>query len=668
MQKLTHQIYSFDEFTLDVTRGSLVRGAEEIKLRPKSFEVLKYLVENGGRLITKDELIQVVWQGMAVTDDSLVQCLKDIRHALDDKAQTYIKTVPRRGYIFEKEISENGAAIYTEETTGVHIIIEETEETNGHGDAEILRRAEKIIESRKQPKVANLIIAFKRHMIATAVSSVVLAIIVVAGIILYKPLLAWWFKPPSVAVLPIVNATGDAHNDYISDGLTESIITSLTRLNTPGKIPRLRVSAQNTIFLFKNKEIEPRDTGQKLGVDSVLASKMFLQNNLRIFKFELINVADGAVLWSKQYSVSWSKTHMPGVNANEEIVAMQNEIPRDVAAQMPLGLSDGDREILTRRYTQNPQAYDLYFKGRAKYRRLKPSGLRKSIEYFQQATDLDPNFATAYWAMGIAYRTQGLLDERPDKEANEKAADLFKNALKIDNTLAPAVNALQWSDLDARDWKAIEKAGPSHPGYRFYLTTTGRIAELLKNEKFLLSFEPYAPALNLFHCITLYSARRYDESIAQCQKTLNLVPADNLPYFGPESPWIHLSLGNAYSQKGMFTEAVAEMKLAIELAEDSEAMMAVLGYVYAKAGQRDEAIKILNLLHERMGQGEYVPALNVAWVYSELGDKDQTFIWLDKAFDEGEGRLLDIKLDPELDAVRSDPRFVELVRRMGLPN
>lgn len=658
MQKRAHQIYSFDEFTLDLTRGCLLRGAEEIKLRPKSFEILKYLAENGGRLVSKDELIEAVWLETAVTDESLVQCLKDIRRALDDKAQTYIKTVPRRGYIFEKEVSENDSTIYTEETTGVHLVIEETVDNE---------RGDEIVAPQQKSKAAILIRAIKRHKIAATISSVVLVGVVIAGIIFYKPVLAWLFKPPSIAVLPIVNATGDAEQDYISDGLTDSIITSLKRLNTPNST-RLRVSALNTVFLFKNKELEPRSVGSQLGVDSVLASKMFLQNNLRTFKFELINVADGSVLWSNQYSISWGKTFGSGSNANEEILAKQNEIPRDVAAQLPLDLSDADREILTRRYTQNPQAYDFYLKGRAEFRRLTPSGLRKSIEYFEQAINLDPNFATAFWAMGMSYRTQGLIDERPDKDANEKAADSFKNALKIDNTLALAVDALKFSDLDARDWKAIRRAGESHPGYGSYLILTGRIDEQLENEKRRLSVEPYMPTLNLYHCQTLFIARRYDESIAQCQKTLNLVTDGNRMYFGPESPWVHLHLGNAYCQKGMFTEAISEMKQAIELAEDSEAMWAALGYIYAKAGQRDQAIKILNLLNERKNRNEYVPALNVAWIYCALGDKDQAFAWFDKAIDEGEGRLLNMIAEPELDAVRSDPRFAESVRRMGLPN
>ena len=143
---------------------------------------------------------------------------------------------------------------------------------------------------------------------------------------------------------------------------------------------------------------------------------------------------------------------------------------------------------------------------------------------------------------------------------------------------------------------------------------------------------------------------------------------DGKPNFGPKSPWIHLHLGNAYCQKGMFTEAIAEMKSAIELAEDSEAMWAALGYTYAKAGQRDEAINILNFLNERISRGEYVPALNVAWIYAELGDNDQAFTWLDKAVDEGEGRLLNMPFETELDGLRSDPRFPELIQRIGLPN
>ena len=659
MQKPAHQIYSFDEFTLDLTRGSLLRGAEEIKLRPKSFEVLKYLIENGGRLVSKDELIEFVWMDTAVTDDSLVQCLKEIRLALNDKSQAFIKTVPRRGYIFEKEVSENGAsAIYTEETTGVHLVFEEV---LGHGDAETPRRGdEKLtpVSPRFHVSVSSLIGAVKRHKIITAVVSVVLAAVFIT---FYKPVLVWWFKPPSIAILPIVNATGDPQQDYISDGLTESIITSLARLNTQGKLPRLRVFAQNTMFMFKNKEVEARSVGHELGADSVLASKMFFQNGLRIFKFELINVTDGSVMWSRQYTVE--------LNSPIQFLEMQNQIPSDVGALLPLSLSDADRVNLTRRYTQNAEAYDLYLKGSAEFRKITPSSLIKSIELYRQAIDLDENFATAYWAMGLSYAIQGEIDERPEKEATEKAVDAFQKALKIDNNLAPAQNALKIIEAADWNWKAIEKEGPTHPRWGDYLSATGRIDEKLEWEKTRLSFAPYHPFLNFRYCGTLLTARRTDEAITQCNKTLNLVPAPDRVYVGPESPWIHLFLGLAYSQKEMYREAETEMKLAVDLGENSKTLLAELGTIYAKSGQRDKAMEILDGLQERANGGEYAPSLNISHIYVALGDKDQAFVWLNKAFDEREGRLANIKSDPNYnyDSLRDDSRYAELIRRMNFP-
>ena len=652
MQRTAHEIYSFDEFRLDLTRGCLFRGTLELKLRPQSFEVLKYLTENPGRLISKDELIASVWNGMAVTDDSLVQCLKDIRRALGDDTQRIIKTVPRRGYIFETEVRGNGDAVYVQETSGIHLVIEESEGTNEHEDGTSGQQRLAVIRK----SIVGLV---KRHKAATALASTVL-VAVVLGITFYRPVLMWWFKPPSIAVLPMVNATGDPRDEYITDGLTEGIIGSLARLNTPGQIPpRLRVISPNTVFIFKNKEIEPRIVGQQLGVDTVLVSRMFFHEGLRILKFELINIPDGSIVWSKQYASGRDQI---------EFVAKQNEIPGDVAAQLPLSLSDADRINLTRRFTQNAEAYDLFLRASAEIRRVTPSSLLRCRGYLERAIDLDADFALAHWGIGSTYRIQGIIDELPDKEASEKAVEWFQKALKIDSTLTIANNGMKMSEATAWNWKAIENAGPTHPGYGIYLMAAGRIDERLENEKRLLSFEPYAPFLNFNHCMTLNVARRYDEAIAQCTKTLNIVPAADTAYFGPESPWIHLTLGNSYCRKGMFPEAVAAMKQAIELSEDSEAMWAMLGIVYARAGQKDEAVKILDLLHERINRGEYVPALNVAGIYMNLGEHDQAYVWLNKAFDEREMRLVGIRNNLDFDVVRNDPRFVELLGRMDLPH
>jgi DNA-binding winged helix-turn-helix (wHTH) protein/tetratricopeptide (TPR) repeat protein len=660
MQKVTHRTQSFDGFTLDLTRGCLLRGVQEIKLRPKPFEALKYLVQNPGRLISKAELIQTIWPDTAVTDDSLVQCLMEVRRALGDEAQQIIKTVPRRGYIFDKEVSQDGAiTTYTEETAGVHVVIEEAEETNGHGATgaiETLPVNYEIAAPREQKKVASLIGAIKRHKIATAVASASLAALVIAGVVFARPILFWWFKPPSIAVLPIVNATGNPNNDYIADGLTESLIRSLVQINEPGKFPRLLVTAQNTVLAFKGWE--PRSLGRELGVDTVLATRMTEQNGMWFFKAEMIKVADGSEVSSDQYSFRKGVDFFP---------ELQDKFASDIAAKLPLTLSSEERQRLTRRYTQNPEALDAYLKGRAAWHKTSPAGFRKSIEYFQQAIALDPNFALAYWGMGSSYMAQGVIGEMPTKDATEKGFELFLKALRIDNTLRPAKFALQVVETYAWDWEAIKKAGPQHPGYSDYLIVMGRLDERLALDNSRLSIDPHNPGLNYFHAVTLWQARKYDAAIEQYQKTLKLGSEDGKISFGPEAPWIHFDLGHIYIQKGRFPEAFAELNQAKDLMGDLPAGWESLGYAYAKSGQRDEAIKTLNQLQERTNRGEYVQPIGIAWIYTALGDKDQAFIWLDKAFADRSYLLKYVKTEAMYDPLRSDPRFTDLLKRMRLP-
>jgi DNA-binding winged helix-turn-helix (wHTH) protein/TolB-like protein len=664
MQKLSHQVFSFNDFTLDLRRGCLLRAQEEIKLRPKSFEVLNYLVENNGRLISKDELIHAVWVEAAVTDDSLVQCLKDIRHALSDETQQIIKTVHGRGYIFDTEVRDNGSAQvtkYTEETQGVQVIIEE--QTDDHEANQIGALASPFLAAPKVSLGRRFTNAIRRHKLATAIASAAFAALIIAGIVFAKPILFWWFKPPSIAVLPIVNATGDPNNNYISDGLTESLITSLNQINEPGKRPRLLVTAQGTVSIFRGKEIEPRSIGRELGVDTVLVSQMIEQNGLWIIKVEMINVANGSEMWRKQYSWDGHFTQV--------FLTMQDKIAEGVAGKLPLSLSDAERQRLTRRYTQNAAAYDAYLKGRASWYKTTPEGYRKSIEYYQQAIDLDPNFALPYWGMATSYSLQAKIGLRPYKEANEKATEMYLKALMIDNTLRAAKGGLELVEMDSWNWEAIEKAGPLHQGYHFphggYLIAMGRVDEQLAFENRGLALQPHNPALNFFHGETLFLARQYDASIAQYQKTLDIVSGLPPEYSGALVNWIHSGLGQVYVQKGMFPEAIAEFNQARDLTEDLPPAWEDLGYAYAKSGRGDEAIKILNQLQERAKRGEYVLPLGIAWIYIGLGDKDQAFVWLDKSFEERSDGMRQIKTNPIYDPLRSDPRFTDLLKRMRLP-
>jgi eukaryotic-like serine/threonine-protein kinase len=503
----------------------------------------------------------------------------------------------------------------------------------------------------------------RRRKVVATVALVVLATLVIAGVFLARPLLTWWFKPPSIAVLPLVNATGDPNNNYISDGLTESLITSLNQINEPGKRPRLLVTAQGTVSIFRGKEIEPRSIGRELGVDTVLASQMLEQNGLWIIKVEMINVANGSEMWRKQYS--WDG------HFTDAFLTMQDEIAKGVAGKLPLSLSDAERQRLTRRYTQNPAAYAAYLKGRASWFKTTPEGYRKSIEYYQQAIDLDPNFALPYWGMGTSISLQAKIGLRPEKEAVEKATEMYLKALQIDNTLRAAKGGMELAELESWNWEAIEKAGPSHQGYHFfhggYLIAMGRLDEQLAFENRGLAFQLYNPGLNFFHGETLFLARQYDASIAQYQKTLDIVSRLPPEYSGALVNWIHSGLGQVYLQKGMFPEAITEFNKARDLTEDLPPAWEDLGYAYAKSGQRDEAIKILNQLQERAKRGEYVLPLGIAWIYIGLGDKDQAFVWLDKSFEERSDGLRQIKTNPIYDPLRSDPRFTDLLKRMHLP-
>src|SRR5438128_5057830 len=296
MQKLSHQTYFFDQFTLDLTRGSLLHGQEQIKLRPKSFEALKYLVENNGRLISKDELIHAVWVDTAVTDDSLVKCLKDIRRALGDEEQQIIKTVHGSGYMFDREVSDNGTiaqTTYTEETAGVQVIIEE-EETNGHRVIETTHlpasHSVGLLPAHEATSIERLTAAIKQHRWSAVIGVLALAVSGAAAIYFSRPAEAI----DSVAVMPFVNVSGDANTEYLSDGISESIINSLS--------PNLKVIALNSVLRYKGKQTDPQTVGRELNVRAVLMGKLTQRGDELLINVELVDVRDNRHLWGQQYS------------------------------------------------------------------------------------------------------------------------------------------------------------------------------------------------------------------------------------------------------------------------------------------------------------------------------------------------------------------------------
>ncbi|PYS64203.1 MAG: hypothetical protein DMF74_07720 [Acidobacteria bacterium] len=655
MQRLTHQTRCFDGFTLDLTRGCLLRGTQEIKLRPKPFEALKYLVENPGRLISKTELIEVIWPDTAVTDDSLVQCLIEVRRALNDDAQQMIKTVPRRGYIFDQPVRDNASitsvTTVTEES-GVQLIIEE-EETNGHGviDAQALPAARSIglISAHKATSIERLTTAIKQHKWAAAIGVLTLAVAAAGTVYFTRPGEAI----DSVAVMPFVNVSADPNMEYLSDGLSDSIINRLSQL------PGFKVIALNSVLRYKGKQTDPQVIGRELNVRAVLMSRLVQHGDDISISTELVDVRDNRHLWGGQYNRKLA-----------DIMTVQTEIAQEISQKLRLRLSGEEKKRLTKRYTENGEAYQLYVMGRYFRRTRSEKGFQKSVDYFEQAIKNDPNYAPAYAGLAGTYAFLGGSGLLPPKEALQKEEWAALKALEIDSDLAEAHAAmaalvrkrdLNWSASEDEFKLALElnpNSVDAHQNYAMSLAAWGRFDEAMLHLKRAEEIDPLSPITKAEIGNLFYFSRQYDRAIEQFQKIIEMDPN-----FAPA----HNRLQRAYLAKGMYEEAITEQKKAIasDQPEGRWGRVADLGYAYAVAGKRAEAQKILDDLKE-LAKQRYVSPNAFAVIYMGLGDKDQAFVWLEKTFEARPDNLYFLKVGPQYDSLRSDPRFADLLRRMKL--
>ena len=650
MQRLNHQTRCFDGFTLDLRRGCLLRGAQEIKLRSKPFEALKYLVENPGRLISKAELIEKIWPDAAVTDDSLVQCLIEVRRALGDDAQQIIKTVPRRGYIFEKPVESGPGApltTYKDETTGVQVIIEE-EETNGHGVIATPRlpaTSSALFPEHKATSIERLTTAIKQHRLMTATA--VLALAVAAAAVIY-------FSRPgesidSVAVMPFVNVNADPSMDYLSEGISDSIINNLSEL------PSLRVSSFNSVLRYNGKKKDPQAIARDLNVRACLVGRLTRHGDDISISSELIDARDNRHLWGQQYNYKLA-----------DIVLLQEEISRDITRQLRLRLSSAEQKQVAKHYTESTQAQEEYWKGRYHMRKLTPQELQESIRYFNRAIELDPNFALAYAGLASSYSTLGARGTLSPMEAYPRVIAAAAKALELDDTLAEAHHAQarvkrdNWDLAGAeREFKrAIELNGnyaEAHHNYSHLLIALGRPAESLSESKRLLEIDPLDLQWNAHLGWYYLRMRQYDQAIAKCLGTLEM----------GENFWSHYYLGQAYEQISRYEEAIAEFKKAIPVSKGNPEATAALGHAYAVSGQKGEAQKVLEELRE-YSKHQYVSPDNQALIYAGLDEKSKAIEQLQKAYDERAGQLIYLNVDPRFDTLRADARFQNLTQRLGL--
>jgi serine/threonine-protein kinase len=456
----------------------------------------------------------------------------------------------------------------------------------------------------------------------------------------------------SIAVLPFVNEAKDPNTEYLSDGISDSIINRLSQL------PGLRVTSLNSALRYKGKQIDAQSVGRELKVRAVLIGRMIQRGNDLSVSAELVDVRDNRRLWGEQY---------PNRQL-ADLLKVQEEIAREISEKLRLRLSGEDQQRLAKRETENSEAYQLYLQGRFYWNKYTAEGFNKSIEYFKQAVDKDPSYSLAYSGLADSYSLLGELSYAPPKEAFPQARDYAEKALKLDETLAEAhislgiVRLFYERDLIGAE-KALQRAkelNPNNPDvyhfYGHYLQLAGRLAEAIPETRRGVELDPTALIVNAELGWAYYLLRQPDQAIAQGRKTLELDP--NFVF----ASWI---IAQAYSQKGSYQEAINELNKARPLSADWSWIIAELGYACAASGQRAEAQKIIQELKERAAR-EYIDPVLIAYIYIALGEKDQAFDRLEKAYQERSGLTIFLKIEPKFDSLRGEARFAALLRRAGL--
>jgi len=457
----------------------------------------------------------------------------------------------------------------------------------------------------------------------------------------------------SLAVLPIDNLSRDPEQDYFADGMTEELITDLA------KIGALRVISRTSVMQYKGVRKPLPEIARALNVDAVVEGSVERSGNRVRVTAQLIEAATDRNLWAESYERDL-----------RDVLDLQSEMARAIANEIKIKLTPREQARLARSRPVDPEAHELYLRGRYYQEKRTQEGLKRAMGYFEQAIEKDPNYALGYAALAASYIQLEDFSVLPPKEALPKARAAATKALEVDDNLAEAHAALAlvlihtympegWEIAEKESRRAVElnpSYASAHHWYALCLLAEGRADEAVAEIKRALELDPLSLIINTNMGSILTLARRYDQAIEQQKKTLEL---------NPSFPSAYWPLGVAYEQKGMFKEAITEFQKAIVL-EGSPIYMAGLAHTYAAAGRRGEAQRVLEELL-KLSKQSYVPFYEMAVVYAGLGEKDQALASLQMACNEQSGRLYFLKLDPRFDSLRSDPRFQGLLRCVGLP-
>ena len=455
----------------------------------------------------------------------------------------------------------------------------------------------------------------------------------------------------SLAVLPLANASADPGTEYLSDGITESIINTLSQL------PQLKVMARATVFRYKGKEVDVLEVSRELNVRAVMTGRVLQFGDNLIIKTELVDAADGSQLWGEQYK-----------RKAADIFEVQEEISKEISEKLRIKLTGEEKKLLGKRYTDNTEAYRLYLQGRFCLSKMTKDALNNAIRHFQQAIDIDPEYALAYAGLADAYYALSSA-HLPPNEAMPRARGAAEKALEIDDTLAEAHASLalvkafyewDWNGAEDEYKRAIEL----NPGYAsahhwrgWSLALVGRLNEAILEIKQASELDPLSLEINTDLGLSFLFARQYDQAIEQFRKVIEM---------DPNFIWTHFFMGWAHEQRGEYVEAIKEFQRTAQL-DDSPLILSALGHTYVLSGRRDEALSVLEEMKEMQAEHKHVSSYHFAIIHAALGERDEALEWLEKSFLAREEALVWLKVDPRLDTLRTDARFIDLQRRVGLP-
>jgi TolB-like protein/DNA-binding winged helix-turn-helix (wHTH) protein/Tfp pilus assembly protein PilF len=615
----------FGHFEFDSSSGELRKHRVKIKLHGQPVEILTLLLAQPGTIVTREELQRRLWPDNTFVDfeSSLNAAVKRLRAALSDSPEKpkFVETLARRGYRFIAPV--------------------EMVEDNGHFTQSVSSQVD-IVPTKWTPSRRKLVLAASG-----------LGLVAALGLAIW--LAVFRIKPDvidSLAVLPFASDSTDSNAEYLSDGITESLI------NTLSQFPNLRVMARGTVFRYKGKDADPQKAGNDLHVHAVLSGRLQQHGDTLIILAELIDVRTGAQLWGGQFN-----------RKLEDVLALQDDLSREIAEKLRRRLTGDEKQRLAKRYTEDAEAYRFYLMGRYYWNKRSPEGAQKAVNYFQQAIDKDPAYALAYAGLADAYTHFSFYNVAPPRVAMPRAKAAATKALEIDDHLAEAHVSLGYISF-AYDWdwsaagKHFEQAlalnptyTKAHNWYPFYLSSRGRSQEALAVAKSALDLDPASPAVSHNLAVQFYLARKFDQAIEQCQKTIEMDPNFAVAY---------QVLGQSYLARGMNREALPVLEKYSEVSRSGVDSVALLGYTHARLAERSQALQMLEQL-KAASKEHFVPSFFFALVYAGLEDKDQAFSWLEKGCEERYTRFAYLKLEALWDPLRSDPRFSDLIRRVGIP-